>query len=132
MAALSHLQEGVIKQLAKLGNIKKLEQSNLDLVRLLAAKTAQCETLKQRLDKRRESINSSPATQAKRSHVTPIKDIFLLSSSIIRDIEAAKNKDIDITSTFGGSILDITEECQATRNSKKSVWLLVGTTARLK
>ena len=116
----------MLKQLAKLGDIKKLEQSNLDLVRLLAAKTAECETLKQRPDRKRESINSSPATQAKRSHVTPTKNILLLGSSIIRDIEAAKNKDIVITSTSGGSILDITEECQATREKFKEVILVVG------
>ena len=47
MAALSHLQEGVQKQIVKLGDVKKFVQSNLDLVRLLAAKTAECETLKQ-------------------------------------------------------------------------------------
>ena len=103
-----------------------LTKSNLDLVRLLAAKTAECETLKQRLDKKRESINSSPATQAKHSHVTLAKDILLLGSSVIRDIEAAKNKDIVITSTSGGSILDITEECQATREKFKEVILVVG------
>ena len=50
MAALSYLQKGMQKQLAKLGEVEKLEQSNLDLAMLLAAKTAECETLKQRLD----------------------------------------------------------------------------------
>ena len=38
MTVLSHLQEGMQKQLSKLENIKTLEQSNLDLVRLLAVK----------------------------------------------------------------------------------------------
>ena len=55
--------------------------------------------------------------QAKHPHVTPTKDILLLGGSIIRDIEATKNKNIVITSISGGSILDITEECRTTRET---------------
>ena len=59
---------------------------------LLAAKIAQCETLKQRLNKIDESVNSWPPTQTKRSHVTPTKDIILLGGSFIRDIEGTKTR----------------------------------------
>ena len=43
--ALWLLQEGVDDRLKMLQKNKELDKSNLDLVRLLAAKTAQCEAL---------------------------------------------------------------------------------------
>ena len=127
MTVLSHLQEGMQKQLSKLESIKTLEQSNLDLVRLLVAKTAECETLRQKL----ETNKSSPATQTARPRITPTKNILLLGSSIIRDLRSIKGSDIVITSIPGGSIAEITEECQRTSETFKKI-ILAETTAQLR
>ena len=122
MTVLSHLQEGMQKQLSKLENIKSLEQSNLDVVRLLAAKTAGCETLRQKL----ETNKSSPATQTARPRITPTKNILLLGSSIIRDLRSTKSNDIVIIFISGGSIAEITEECQNTSETFKEIILAMG------
>ena len=63
-----------------------LENDLQGMQKQLAAKTAECETLRQKL----ETNKSSPATQTARPRITPTKTILLLGSSIIRDLRSTK------------------------------------------
>ena len=76
--ALQLLQEGVDDKLKLLQKNKDIEKSNLDLVRLLAAKTAQCEALAKKTLNRQRVNNKVNHHNSQRKKEKPTKIRLLL------------------------------------------------------
>ena len=130
--ALQLLQDEVHKGLAKLMHVKTLEQSNLDLVKLIGAKIGECDDLKAKnaeLERQLSNLdkaNSIPKVKALNQKSRPIIGTLLIGDSIIRDFINTDPAKTSVRSLPGGHINDVKKSLKQSKNVYKDIVLHVG------
>ena len=127
---LQLLQDEVHKGLAKLMHVKTLEQSNLDLGKLIGSKIGECDAMKannaelqfSNLDK----ANSIPKIKALNQKSRPIIGTLLIGDSIIRAFINTDPAKTSVRSLPGVHINDVKKSLKQPKNAYKDIVLHVG------
>ena len=132
VVALQLLQDEVHKGLAKLMHVKTLEQSNLDLVKLIGSKIGECDDLKAKNAElelqlsNSDKANSIPKIKALNPKRRPISETLLIGDSIIRDFINTDPAKTSVRSLPGGHINDVKKSLKQPENVYKDIVLHVG------
>ena len=125
------IQDGMHKDIARLQQSNTLDKSDLDLVKQLAVKTAQCDELrKENVDLKNNKKNnvSHPITPPYQQHQEPIrceptKDTLVVGSSIIRHLNERDMAGTTVKSISGVLIKDIIKKCDKSADIYREVLL---------
>ena len=98
--ALQLLQLGVDDKLKLLQKNKDLEKSNLDLVRFLAAKTAQCEALAKKNSEPTEGEQRTKSPQQPAKERKANKNTLIIGSFITRDLKSTDKTTVVTGTSF--------------------------------
>ena len=116
VAALELLHDQLYKDIALIQKSKSLEKANLDLVKLLAAKTADCDELaKPNRDLITDKKSEPQRGSARPDQQATDKRTLVLGSSIIAGLDPQNMNETStkVKSIRGGHISDVRRHCQS-------------------
>ena len=103
---------------------KNLEKSNQDLVKLLGAKTGQCDVLVEANSELKRQVSQLQANAM--TTLTPPNTTLVLGSSIVRDFDTENHAETTVKCIFGGKIAHLQKMLLDSKDVYERVVLVVG------